>query len=296
MRRIPSFALLRSFEAASRFNSFREAAHELCVDHTVVSRNVSRLQRDLGVQLLETSTKGVVLTPIGEEYAKEVRKGLGDLMGATERVRSKGGATSLNISCTPGLATRFLASRISQFTKRYPQFDLSVHPIDAPPDLSTGIVDVDIRQTDDTAKDCKSQVLCNPRIFPVVSPDWLSMHPEVDSVESLLAVPLIHEDRALYWELWLRAAGVEPPEQIGGIRLWHANLAIEAAAAGEGVALANNLLVAKDLEQGRLAEPFSTSVSLMPYLLITKREIWADKKIVLFREWLSKIIHEGMSA
>lgn len=294
MSHLPTLAVLRAFEAAARHKSIRNAALELHINHAVVSRHLSNLQKDLGVQLAFTTSKGITLTPLGEEYAESLHTVLSDLTRATEQMRHKSKAKTLNISCTPGLATRFLASRISQFTSRYPKLSATLQPTDQMPDLSTGETDLDIRQTAKAPKHYQSEVLCTPRIFPVASPSWLSKHPNLKSPEDLLSARLIHEDQVLYWKLWLSAAGVEPPEQLEGLRLWQAHLAIEAAISGQGLALANGLIIGSDLEKGRLVEPFPTNVTLMPYLLITRRDRWREPMIMRFRKWLSATIREQL--
>ncbi len=295
MSHLPSFAMLRAFEAAARLKSLRKAALELHIDHTVVSRHVANLQKDLGVQLIFTSSKGITLTSLGEEYAEALRVSLADLKRATEQVRRKSNAITLNISCTPGLATRFLATRISQFTSHRPKLSVTLQPNDQMPDLSTGEVDLDIRQVAKAPQNYQSEILCNPRIFPVASPAWLSEHPNLKSPRDLISAPLVHEDRALYWRLWLSAAGVEPPEQLQGLRVWQAHLAIEAAIGSEGIALANELIIGSDLEKGRLMEPFPSDLTLMPYLLIARRDRWKEPMIMQFRKWLSATIREHLN-
>lgn len=78
---------------------------------------------------------------------------------------------------------------------------------------------------------------------------------EVLHPSDFLDLPLLHEASTLYWQHWLEYSGVADFPILRGPRLWHAHLTIEAARLGQGVALANTLLVEQDLATGTLVEP-----------------------------------------
>jgi len=71
--------------------------------------------------------------------------------------------------------------------------------------------------------------------------------------------------------------------------LWHADVAIEAARQGQGVALANEILVQEDIESGALVELLSSSVLLGAYYLVASAEHWDSAAITMVREWLSNL-------
>jgi DNA-binding transcriptional LysR family regulator len=75
-----------------------------------------------------------------------------------------------------------------------------------------------------------------------------------------------------------------------GPRLWHAHLAIEAARLGQGIALANRLLVEEDLTAGRLIEIVPSEVRLGGYYLIAPHRHWRDPAIKALRTWLYNIL------
>ncbi|HXW26702.1 MAG TPA: LysR substrate-binding domain-containing protein, partial [Xanthobacteraceae bacterium] len=81
-------------------------------------------------------------------------------------------------------------------------------------------------------------------------------------------------------------AGVDPPERLSGPRLWHAPLAIEAAARGQGIAIANELIVREELAAGALVEVMRTDVKLQPYVFAARADRWNQPPIARFRAWL----------
>src|SRR5215216_1192737 len=82
-RRFPPLNSLPSFEAAARLLSMSRAADELGVTHGAVSRAVSNLEAQLGVQLMIRATRSIRLTPIGAALAGEIREVLEHLAAAT---------------------------------------------------------------------------------------------------------------------------------------------------------------------------------------------------------------------
>jgi DNA-binding transcriptional LysR family regulator len=75
-----------------------------------------------------------------------------------------------------------------------------------------------------------------------------------------------------------------------GQRLWHAHLAIEAARLGQGVALANDVLVEDDLRSGALVEVIPSAVYMETYQLVALKERWDDPAIAALRDWLKELL------
>jgi DNA-binding transcriptional LysR family regulator len=89
----------------------------------------------------------------------------------------------------------------------------------------------------------------------------------------------------------LAAHDVAVPEQLPGLRLWHAHLTVEAARRGQGIALANPFLVGDDLASGRLVDVFagrSRCVALGSYVFAARADRWQSCAIVRFRHWLKR--------
>jgi DNA-binding transcriptional LysR family regulator len=108
----------------------------------------------------------------------------------------------------------------------------------------------------------------------------------------LLGLPLLHEESTQQWERWFTAVGVSEVPLLRGPRLWHAQLAIEAACLGQGIALANSFLVEEDLRTGRLVEIVPSDVRLGGYYLVAQAKHWEDASIKTLRHWLKSIFGE----
>jgi LysR family glycine cleavage system transcriptional activator len=284
--KLPPLLALRAFEAVARHRSVRKAADELAVHHTVVSRHVHALQAALDVVLVQTSRQGVTLTQAGIDYAATLTPAFSAIAGATARLETGKRSRNLAIWSIPGFALRWLTPRLPQFRKLWPAIDIELRPTDSPPDLSTFEADAEIRYGDCRSNGVHTMVLARPRVFPVVSPAWLAEHPKVKTPADLLGQKLIHEESYEQWGRWLAQAGVSAPDSLSGPKLWHAHLAIEAAKLGQGVAIANELIVGNEIAAGDLVEIGTTNIVLEPYVLIARNDRWNEPALTKFRSWL----------
>ncbi|MBO4221046.1 MULTISPECIES: LysR substrate-binding domain-containing protein [Bradyrhizobium] len=293
--RVPSLVALRAFEAVGRTGSMRAAGDELAVSHTVVSRHIQNLQESLGVTLVRAQGRGVMLTERGSFLYEQLSQAFDIIARATVAVRPPS-RTTLNIWCIPGIANRRLLQRLPELTGPPNRWEVNLQPTLSHPDLSRGEADAEIVYADviTTHLDLASEPLIRPRVFPVASPSYLARHPAITSLTDLASIALIHEESTEQWERWFRLAGLVDLPQLGGQRLWHAHLAIEAARLGQGVAIANDVLVEDDLRTGALVELLSTSVYMGTYQLVALKERWRDPAIVALRNWLQNVLASAL--
>ena len=124
--RLPPLNSLKAFEAASRHESFLEAAAEQSVSSGSISRHVRLLERYLGTELFVRRSNGVALTSDGKVYAGKVSGILRDLRRATDRVRKPSRERAIVISTLPIFSERWLYRRIPSFRKAFDQAELRV--------------------------------------------------------------------------------------------------------------------------------------------------------------------------
>ncbi|MGC2781652.1 MAG: LysR substrate-binding domain-containing protein [Bradyrhizobium sp.] len=289
--RLPSLIALRAFEAVGRRGSVRAAGEELAVSHTVVSRHLQNLQRSLGVALVRAEGRGIALTEAGRLFHAEVTQAFDIIARATTSARPAARPT-LNIWCIPGLANRRLLPRLPELTGPPRNWDINLQPTLSHPDLQRGEADAEIVYTEaiDGRGTLMAEELVRPRVFPVASPAYLARFPAIATLGDLAKASLIHEESTEQWERWFALAGHPEPVTLRGQRLWHAHLAIEAARFGQGVALANEVLVADDIRSGALAEVIPSSIHLGAYQLVALKERWDEPAIVALRAWLKKVL------
>src|SRR5438477_4771996 len=128
-RKIPTLQALNCFEAAARHQSYTHAARELALTQSAVSRQIALLEDFLGVRLFERTRHGVILTPAGASYARQIASRLDGLERDTlDTMARQGSGGSVQLAAVPTFATRWLLPRLADLAARHP--DIAVH-IDA---------------------------------------------------------------------------------------------------------------------------------------------------------------------
>jgi LysR family glycine cleavage system transcriptional activator len=286
--RLP-LAGLRTFEAAARHQSFLKAADELAVTPGAVSRQIKALEVELGVRLFERFNRAVRLTPSGEQLAEGVSQGLATLQAAVAEAR---GARSgpLAVSVMHSLAARWLVPRVHDFQQRYPEIQVLVAASDFVADLVRDRIDIAIRYGVGPYPGFSATKLIATRMFPVCSPRFLQSQPlrsPGDLAHALLLSDVNVTPVEATWSHWLAAAGAPEVDASQGLQFSNTYLAIEAALAGRGVALAQEAMVVDELAAGRLVRPFEISIpGALSHWVLALPEKADQPAIRRFRAWL----------
>ncbi|HEY8382866.1 MAG TPA: transcriptional regulator GcvA [Microvirga sp.] len=298
-RRLPPLNAVRAFEAASRHASFHAAADELAVTAGAVAQQVKALEEWLGLPLFRRlPSKGVVLTPAGQRYAATVTDLLDRLHEATRRLVEQDNSQVLTVSTIPSLASQWLIPRLGAFRAAQPSLDVRVVAANALTDFDREEVDLAIRYGRGPYPGLWSELLFEESFFPVCSRSLVEGgdHP-LRSVADLKHHTLLHEDvmpsipGSITWPQWLARAGAPEIDARRGPRFTHTFLALQAAAAGQGVALATSVLIGEDLTTGRLVRPFGPEVpGPYNYHLVCPPEALARPKVAAFRAWLEEAL------
>lgn len=285
-RLTPSTSALQAFEAVARLGSFSAAAHDLALTQGAVSRQVAVLEEQLGLILLERTSRGVVLTPSGATYAKRIAEALSIIRDASLAAMSGSEGNVLNLAILPTFGTRWLMPRIPDFIAKNPgvivnfatrigQFDFEVEQIDAA---------IYIGAPNWPGADFK--LLMNETVMPVCSPDFLKAHP-IRSAADMAALPLLHmASRPGAWRQWLESLGVGDMDERGMRFEQFLNVA-QACIAGVGVALMPAFLIQPELTSGQLVPAFDhRTKSPSSYYLVWPRTRGTYKPLAAFREWI----------
>lgn len=290
-RRLPPLSALHAFEAAARHNSFQRAGEELHVSAGAIGHHVKQLEAWLGVALFQRLPRGVVLTMAGQRYADALRPILSSLADVSDAVRRQGDERVVTVSATTSLVTRWLMPRLGRLRDRHPQIELRVLASTHAVDFLRDGVDVAIRLGPGPYPGLKVDCLLDSWFSAVCSPAYLAGAPELRAPADLVRHTLLHDEpearlpSEIDWAHWLQACGVS--YNGGGPRYSHTYLSLEAAASGQGVAIATEPLIAADLQSGRLVRLFPQRV-LGPYRYHLLRTPEAEQRPLVhdFCNWL----------
>lgn len=286
--RLPLTAL-RVFEAAARHESFLRASEELGITPGAVSRQIKALEADLAARLFERFNRAVRLTDAGRQLAAGVRRGLREMEAAVEEIRRPSQAP-LVVTAMHSFAARWLVPRLHHFNARYPDIQVLVSASDTAVDLVRERYDVAIRFGVGPFPGMAAAKLISLFLYPVCTPEFLaesglSTPADLDRVPLLSDVYLAFREPT--WPDWLELAGAPQVNWRRGQQFSNVYLAIEAALAGRGVALAEEALVIDDLRCGRLVKPFDIELpSPFCQWILTLPEKADRPDIRRFRNWL----------
>ncbi len=288
-----SLDLLRGFEAAARLLSFTSAAAELFLTQSAVSRQVQQLEEQLGVKLFERRTRALLLTEAGERYYREVSKALALLRDATSDVRAKT-AQVVRVTTTVSFASLWLVPRLAQFQAEHG--DIAVHVVadNTVRDLEHQGLDVAIRYCPQEAVGADAVCLFGEQVAPVASPALLKGR-RIRTPEDVLQLPLLDIDDPnsttiwLSWKVWCEVMKLERPRESRGLTFSHYEQIMQAAIAGQGVALGRFPLVNPFLADRRLVMPlkdkrFTTRANRAYWLVLSPSARRDDVKV--FADWV----------
>src|SRR5437868_1024897 len=128
-------------------SSFTAAAHSLGLRKSSVSRGVSRLEDELGVRLLDRTTRKLTLTDAGRAYFDRVREALSFVNDATADVQEMGQEPqgTVRITAVPVFAENFLADILARFVRRYPKIKIELVLTSRSIDLVEAGIDIAVR-------------------------------------------------------------------------------------------------------------------------------------------------------
>ena len=246
----PNLNALRMFDAAARHLNFRRASEELNLTQGAVAQQVRRLEADLGLQLFNRKARGLALTQIGRSYHSPVRRALAIIESATQELRPEN--RRITLSVTPSFAAKWLVPRLGDFTRDHPALDVQTLASEELADFRCDGVDIAIRQgRPPFGEGLRVELLAPLNLCAVCSLDYADKVAPIRQIEDFSAHPLI-QDSHNHWEALFEDAGIGVPHRM--MQFNQTALAMDAAANGQGIALAPRLLLGAEFAQGKLVD------------------------------------------
>ena len=249
---------LRFFAAVVSSGGFSSAGRELGLPKSRLSRRVAQLEADLGVRLLERSTRRLKVTEVGQEvYAQAVTATAAAEAASEAAMRVRAEPQGLvRLSCPLNLHDA-LTRRLPAFLTDHPRLRLQILSTNRRIDLIEERVDVAVRVRErlDTDGDLQMRRIGVSRRIVVASPDFVRAHGEAGAPEDLAGLPLMDANEGAGRSIWRLSAGEDRQYQVEfDARLAAGDLKtlLAAALAGVGAALLPVVDCRAHLEAGRL--------------------------------------------
>jgi len=282
---IPSTQALIAFDAVARHGSFRRAAEELCITDSAISHRIRELERKLGAQLFERTTRSARLTIDGDTFLKNVLPALVALEGATGNFKER--KTRIRLSVLPSFARFWLLPRLPELQRALPDLTLDIDTTLRKAQLDQEEADLAIRFCGDpTADGLAVTKIMDDRWVPVASPAYGALLGEGSLPHRLQTATLVEHQRQP-WLPWFEQAGLEPPAKARTLLLADTAMMVDAALHGVGVALVRHSLVDRLVGQGRLDVLSSIMLkSEFSYYVICKHQSLSRKPIAQIYDWI----------
>lgn len=290
IRELPSLNALRAFEAAARLGSMSLAARELHVTHGAVSRQVRALEEALGQPLFARHGRGVALTASGQALHESCTGAFGQLRQTWNRLQQAHAGSAFVLGCSGSVLARWVIPRLERLRRDLPNLTLHLSVLEEPADESIGEVDAMLLLAAPPWPTLwQAHELAPEYIGPVLSPRYPGAERlREQPAQALCDEPLLHTaSRPQAWPDWARAMGL-PPESLQQTQaLPHLYFLLEAAAAGLGVAIAPQPLVADDLAAGRLIAPWGFRPTPASWALCAAKQA-SDPRLNELANWLRR--------
>jgi len=286
MRRLPSLRGIQAFEAVARLGNLAAAADFLGITGSAVSHRLRGLEKELGVQLLQRSARGLALTDAGRRYRGAVEDAFAGLAQATADLLGPDFSRPLTISLTSEIGLRWLMPRFHRFRVQHPDIDTAILSTYRVADLQAGEADLALRYGDGRWEGVEAEPILRFSVSPVCAPALRDAIAGLPPGEALATQTLIREDYD-DWNLWLEAAGIVDFVPSRQLRFIDYSMAVTAAVNGQGVVLGYSGYVDSEIAAGHLVRAFDLSVPTgKGYFLVYRRERLADPRVQAFRDWV----------
>ena len=285
MKPLRSLSGLIDFECAARWGSFKLAARELHKTPAAVSQQVKQLEENVGFPLFVRHPRHISLTEKGEELAIATGRMLGDLRAKVAALQRGDEESVLRISTTHSFAIKWLVPRMHRFTKLCPELDIRIDSNDAPVDLHADSTDVAIRYG--PVREGDPSVLFRERLVPVYSPELLAPGQADLTLADLPHCRLLVEQSPEAWLQLLNENKALKGKYDFSRGYSHWGVLVQAAVAGQGVALVPYGIAFQDIVKGALRQiPARSAPFANGYKFLVNPHKEHMLKVQRFRAWM----------
>jgi DNA-binding transcriptional LysR family regulator len=290
---VPPLDLLVAFEAAARHLSFTRAGDEIALTQSAVSRQIQALEEWLGVALFRRMHRSLVLTEEGRAFQQATTEALTAIDRAGRALRHGGETRPVVVSTTAGFAGLWLIPRLTTFVSSHPEVDVRISTGTALANLDRDGVDVAVRYRSVDLLPAGAVPLFGETVFPVCSPRLLRAGAPLEVPGDLAGHTLLRmepdgSNQLQDWGLWLHAMRLTQLKPAAVLHFSSYDQLVQAAVAGQGVALGRIPLIDRLLKAKKLVVPFADAVvSPKGYCMLVAAGAARRPEVAAFTAWLA---------
>lgn len=279
------FLALRAFAAIGASGSLRKAADDLGVTVGAVSQHLKILEAYLGTQLMLRGGRYSALTSAGRKLLDEISDPFRQLEQACDNIRPRRSRTTLSISVLGSFAVTWLSPRLASFISANPDINIRIETTGRLVDLHNEPIDLALRYGGGDYENVRSVMFLRPSLVAVASPSTL-LGVNRMSARDFLEFPLLQDNLRQDWAFWFRSHGIVDARTSRGPTFEDDLVLIQAAAAGQGLALIRDIYGRVERNAGTLVQLLGPVLPPRAYHLVCRPALFRQRKVKLFSDWL----------
>lgn len=286
-RFLPSMSMLTAFEAVVARGSVSDAARQLSLTQSTVSRLVQALEDQLGCELFTRQRKRLVPTQAALAFYEKVCRGLDAIQEGSLGLVANPGGGSLSLAVLPAFGTRWLAPRLGRFFDGRPGVTINLATRVERFAFDGEAFHAVIYFGAGDWPGLHHLKLFDERYTACATPNFIAEH-GIARVQDVVRQPLLvlQSRGGTSWNTWLRGQGL-PEQLVSGMVVDQFAMAIQAAISGLGVALLPDYLASLEMLEGRLAPLGNAAVpGDGAYWLAWPERSDRLAPLAAFRDWL----------
>jgi len=288
-----TFSSLVYFETCGRLLSFSKAAQELSITTGAVSQQIRKLEERLEFKLFKRHPRGITLTDEGVELLAITNQSLESIQATIKRLQIHAIGGPVQIKSTPSIVFKWLIPALKTFNEAHPDVIVETYAEASLLDFDKIEFDLAIDYSTGRYNNIDAILLTEEVLYPVISPSYMPdadwSDPKVWEQVVLLhdSMPWLGASKDEEWRYWLDSQGKFDVDSKQGHYFNRSDMAIAAATAGLGMALARGNLVVDEAQSGALISPLPAVASCCQYYLLTPKGKPTNSKAKILRQWLA---------
>ncbi|PSW22183.1 LysR family transcriptional regulator [Photobacterium sanctipauli] len=293
-----TLAGLATFEVVAKYGNLTQAAKQLHLTPGALSQQIKQLEQRLALILFERHSRGLTLTEEGKALYQVVSQSLEAIETVLAKLKQPADSQEIHLKLTPSFAYKWLVPKLHDFYRQYPDIKVLTFADGALVDHQCDDVDLVIDYCQFGTDTSDGKLLLEEHLIPVMSPAYYQKY-DWQSEGSWKTVTLLHDampcreaQKDQEWRYWFDSMGKKFIHSPEGHYFNRTDMAMAAAEAGLGVALARQALLGNEIEQNRLVAPYPAIKAQAGYFLFRQRSTPA---IECFCQWLNQTISQSAS-